>query len=348
MQQRRAILIALDSVGIDPLGHDRAESVYSESRFLFPPGARAPVLELPGAPVEGVLVETDVTSGRREGAIECALTYTSIFSGVDALERHGLMQGLGLQDEVLDALVEESNLFVRFDSPCLANAIFPAHLPFLRASYVEDLVPAIPRERVDGVLRWRGEPVRLLGSDKRGFAELFTVAEINQNVFVHAARRAGVSLRTWDDVRARRALTGSLTNGLENEFELEPFGQAPLPAFTAAEGAAVLLELSRAHDFVFYKFQLADLVSHTGRVDLAREVFRTIEDFVEGVVAGIDPATTALIVTSDHGHLEQVAYTQGHPKSMVPTWCFGEGARAWGPQTATPTGIFTALVGQPT
>ena len=35
---RRQILIALDSVGIDPLGHDRPESVYGDGRFLFPRG----------------------------------------------------------------------------------------------------------------------------------------------------------------------------------------------------------------------------------------------------------------------------------------------------------------------
>ena len=35
---QKQILIALDSVGIDPLGHDRPVSVYSDSRFLFPRG----------------------------------------------------------------------------------------------------------------------------------------------------------------------------------------------------------------------------------------------------------------------------------------------------------------------
>jgi len=35
------LLIALDSVGIDSLGHERPESVYAQSRFLFPRGRRA-------------------------------------------------------------------------------------------------------------------------------------------------------------------------------------------------------------------------------------------------------------------------------------------------------------------
>ena len=74
------ILIALDSVGIDPLGHNRPDSVYCDSRFLFPKGATGEVLELNDSPLPGILVETDVTDGAEQGAIECAITYTSIFS----------------------------------------------------------------------------------------------------------------------------------------------------------------------------------------------------------------------------------------------------------------------------
>lgn len=68
----RRLLIALDSVGIDPFGHDRPDSVYSESRFLFPRGTAAKQRLLPGTGdvirvdhecASGVLVETDVTGG---------------------------------------------------------------------------------------------------------------------------------------------------------------------------------------------------------------------------------------------------------------------------------------------
>jgi REP element-mobilizing transposase RayT len=61
MPQHR-LLIALDSVGIDPLGHDRPESVYGDSRFLFPRGCAGAPLPVRDSPVAGVLVETDVTS----------------------------------------------------------------------------------------------------------------------------------------------------------------------------------------------------------------------------------------------------------------------------------------------
>src|SRR6266568_863161 len=97
----RVILIALDSVGIDPLGHNRPDSVYAQSRFLFPRRAGHDPCPLPDSPAPGALVETVVAGPDDRGAIECAITYTSIFSGQSALERHGLMNGLGLNEQTL-------------------------------------------------------------------------------------------------------------------------------------------------------------------------------------------------------------------------------------------------------
>jgi hypothetical protein len=344
MKPRRGILVALDSVGIDPRGHDHADSVYRDSAFLFPRGRRGSVLDLPDAPIEGALVETDVVGASDRGAIECAITYTSIFTGKSAVDRHGLMQGLGLKGSLLEALVAESNLFAAIPGSCLANALFPAHLPFLGGSYAEDLVPHVTREAVEAGLRFRGEPVRLTGKKKHALAELFTLAEINQNIFVHAARRAGVTLPRWDDVRRGRALTSSLTHELEADFDVSFFEEEPLKRRTPAEAAKILATLSGEHPFVFYKFQMPDLVSHTARVELARGVFAVIEDFLAALLGAIDRESTFVVVTSDHGHLEQVGFTHGHPKTKVPTWVFGRGARDAAASLARPERIFDLVL----
>ncbi len=341
----RGVLIALDSVGVDPLGHDRPGSVYRDSQFLFPSGRPDTVVPVvrqrpDGSECRGLLVQTDVTGGRERGSIECALTYTSIFTGIDALDHHGLVAGLGLKDAVLESLVAESNLFRLVPSACLANAIFPLHLPFLGASYVEDLVPVASRADVEARLRLQGRPLRLRGEERHGFAELFTIAEINQNIFVHAARQADVPLKTWEDVRGGQALTGTLTGELENEFALAALGVAPIPIRTPEAAADILVQLAERHPFVFYKYQLADLVSHTGRQDLARDTFATIERFVGSLLDCIDTDETLVVVTSDHGHLEQVGFSRGHPKSLVPTWCFGSCGSQVAELLARPEGVF--------
>ena len=341
----RTILIALDSVGIDPLGHDRSESVYGQSRFLFPRGSSGEVVSLPAAPRPGILVETDVTDGAEHGAIECAITYTSIFSGQSAVREHGLMRGLGLKDRLLEQIVSRDNLFRRFDRCCLANAIFPAHVAFLGNSYAQTLVPHFLREAIEGRLKFDGNPVAFKGPGKNGFAELFTLAEINQNIFVYAAREAGVRLRTWDDVRRGEALTSSMTHELESRFDMSFFDQAPLPARSPEEGRRrgnPCRGLAADHEFTFYKYQIADLVSHTGRIELARDVFAVIERFVGSVLKGAEVSTT-VIVTSDHGHLEQLASSRGHPKSKVPTWYFGPEPERCAALLSRPEGIFQVL-----
>ncbi len=339
----RVLLIALDSVGIDPLGHRRPESVYARSRFLFPAREGPQPLELTEAPLPGALVETVVADVEGPGAIECAITYTSIFSGQSALERHGLMNGLGLKEQTLKGMVRDNNLFRHFRHPCLANAIFPLHLAFLGSSFVQDLVPTYDRAAIEAALQFDGRPVRLKGRDKHGFAELFTLGEINQNIFVYAARETGLLLRTWDDVRRGNALTGTLTHELEARFNWPALGLGPLPCRTPEEAAAVLLALARQHDFTFYKYQLADLVSHTGQVELARDVFAIIETFVEAVLRAVDPLEMVVIITSDHGHLEQVAFSHGHPRSKVPTWYFGPDAPAQANRLRRPEGIFHVI-----
>jgi hypothetical protein len=339
--QPHVILLALDSVGIDPAGHDRSESVYGQSRFLFPAGRRGDLLPLPDAPVPGALVETDVIGTNERGAIECAITYTSIFSGQSAVDRHGLMRGLGLNEQLLKEMVAGDNLFRHFQSPCLVNAIFPYHFTFLGSSFVQDLLPAQDRLTVESRYRMCGQPLCLKGRDKRGLPELFTLAEINQNIFVHAARTAGMKLYTWEDVRRRQALTSSMSHQLEADFEF--FGQEPLPVHTAQKAAAILVSLAAEHDFTFYKYQIPDLVSHTGRIELAREVFATIEAFVEAVLQAIDPSESVVVITSDHGHLEQLASSHAHPKSKVPTWYFGPDPERTAERLRRPEEIFRLL-----
>lgn len=340
---RKVILLALDSVGIDPLGHQRPESVYSQSRFLFPSDLSEPVLPITKAPVPGALVETDVIGGQERGAIECAITYTSIFSGQSAVEQHGLMRGLGMNERLFKEMISRANLFKCFENPCLANAIFPAHLPFFGGSFVEDLIPRMERRAVEEGLLFRGKPVRFKGLEKNGFAELFTLAEINQNVFVHAARQAGMPLRTWYDAQHAKALTSSMTHELEADFNVEFFGMDGLPIHTAEKAAAILVSLTRDHDFTFYKYQIPDLVSHTGKIELARHVFAVIEDFVEAILGMINPDTTILVITSDHGHLEQLATSHAHPKTNVPTWYFGPDPLHTAARLRRPEAIFHLL-----
>lgn len=335
---QNGILIALDSVGIDPLGHARPQSVYAESAFLFPQKSAGPISVLPNAPVAGVLYETEVTDGCTQGAIECALTYTTLFSGINAIREHGLMQGLGLKNTLLESLIRQKNLFSLIPDSCLANAVFPVHLPCFGSSYVQNILPSFSKNELETSVRFRHQGLKLTGPAKHGMAELYTLAEINQNIFVYAAQQAGIRLRTWHDIGQGNALSSSLTHELEAEFDFSALGISPALPQTPEQAGEVLVSLANQHQFTFYKYQIPDLVSHTGQIEAARAVFATIERFLKAVLDRIHPEQTCVVVTSDHGHLEQIAFTRGHPKSKVPTWCFAPDAIHH--QLVSPVAIF--------
>jgi 2,3-bisphosphoglycerate-independent phosphoglycerate mutase len=138
-------------------------------------------------------------------------------------------------------------------------------------------------------------------------------------------------------------VTATLTHELANRFNWSALGQTALPLRSPEDAATILAALAARHDFTFYKYQMADLVSHTGQVESARVVFEVIETFLGAMLSAIDPAETVVVVTSDHGHLEQVAFTRGHPKSKVPTWYFGPDAEAQASRLRHPEGIFHVI-----
>jgi hypothetical protein len=152
-----------------------------------------------------------------------------------------------------------------------------------------------------------------------------------------------MTLHTWDDARHGRALASTMTHELEANFNVEALGQAPLPCYTPTQAAGLVAELALAHDCTFYKYQIPDLVSHTGRIELAREVFAIIEDFVEALLGRLDPRRCVVVITSDHGHLEQLASSHAHPKTAVPTWYFGPGALSAAARLRRPEHIFHVL-----
>jgi 2,3-bisphosphoglycerate-independent phosphoglycerate mutase len=132
-----------------------------------------------------------------------------------------------------------------------------------------------------------------------------------------AVEAAGLPFRTVEDVRAGRALYHDFTNRA-----LGAFGDdAPL---RTPEGAAdVLAALAAGHRFTLYEHFIADRAGHEQDFEFARAVLGDLARFVRAVLARLDLSRTTLILTSDHGNVEDLS-TRNHTLNPVPTL-------AWGP-----------------
>lgn len=132
------------------------------------------------------------------------------------------------------------------------------------------------------------------------------------------ALQAGVRLRDVDDVRQGRALSHDLTNA-----RLREWGHT-VPLIAPEEAGRILARLVPGQPFTLFEFFQTDLAGH-GRLDDRVGVVERFDRFLGAVLAATDPNDGLVVVTSDHGNLEDER-TRGHTRNPVPALLVGTGA----------------------
>lgn len=131
-----------------------------------------------------------------------------------------------------------------------------------------------------------------------------------------AVEAAGLTFRTLDDVRAGHAVFQDYTNGMIIEHRPD------FPRHTPEHAAEVLAQLTAAHRFTLYEYFLTDKAGHAQDYELARQLIQGLARFVRHLLAHLDLTRTTVILTSDHGNLEDVSI-RNHTRNFVPTWIWG-------------------------
>ena len=155
----------------------------------------------------------------------------------------------------------------------------------------------------------------------------------------HAVQAAGIRLRTADDLRARQALSVDLTNaGWRNGL-----GYANIPLWTAQEAGGLLGDLAVGHDLTFFDNWATDMVGHHNDMAEALHLLADLDQFLAGLLATVDLDETLIIITSDHGNLEDTS-VRGHTLNPVATVVIGAGQQAVAEQISSLTDITPALL----
>jgi len=141
------------------------------------------------------------------------------------------------------------------------------------------------------------------------YFEALNRGRLKVNAPVYAARAAGLSLPDVEDYRVGRAVSTDLTG--EYICELRP----DLNARPLGEAGRDLALLAADHTFTFFDFWLSDRIGHRGTLVEAQALVEQLDAFVGGIIETL--GTTTLIVTSDHGNLENMS-TRSHTRAPVP------------------------------
>ena len=130
----------------------------------------------------------------------------------------------------------------------------------------------------------------------------------------------GGALATFDDVKRGRAATFDLDGVLLRAAGLDaPPVSLQQAARNVAAGAA-------EHDLSLFEMFLTDSAGHAQDTEWARDEAVRTDRFLVELFAAIDPAEQLVVVTSDHGNMEDLS-VRTHTRAPVPLLAFGGGAR---------------------
>ena len=83
-----------------------------------------------------------------------------------------------------------------------------------------------------------------------------------------------------------------------------------------------MVELSRRYDFSFFSHWLTDMVGHRGSVEDGVRLLTLFDRVMAGALAEWNDDEGLLIVTSDHGNMEDLSHGK-HTENAVPTLIVG-------------------------
>ncbi len=131
-----------------------------------------------------------------------------------------------------------------------------------------------------------------------------------------AVEAAGLPFRTFEDLHTGRAVYHDFTNRFLIERGVD------IPERTPEEAAAVLATLAAAHRFTLYEHFIADRAGHEQDEREALKILSDLARFVRTTLSLVDLARTTVLLTSDHGNVEDLS-TRNHTLNSVPTLAWG-------------------------
>jgi hypothetical protein len=131
-----------------------------------------------------------------------------------------------------------------------------------------------------------------------------------------AVEAADLPFRKLSDLLGHKALFHDFTNKslIEMGFDIQPF--------SAAHAGEILAELTTIHRFTLYEYFITDKIGHAQSFEKAEIYLPQLAAFVRETLRKIDLEITTVILTSDHGNIEDLS-VRTHTLNDVPTIVWG-------------------------
>jgi hypothetical protein len=193
-----------------------------------------------------------------------------------------------------------------------------AHLGRHRAAFPnEALKELIDRSALMKQVVEQGGSASFANAYSENYFDLVAQGKRRHSVTTLCVFAARLPFRTTEDLRGGNAVYWDITR-----HRLETANHPGI--VTGYEAGRHLARISGTLDLLVYESFLSDLIGHRQAFDDAVELVSLLDDFLRGVVENLEPGTT-LLVTSDHGNLEDLSHGV-HTTNPVPLLAVGPAA----------------------
>lgn len=300
----RALLVFVDGIGF---GRDGPQNPFASSPLeVLAPLAGDGRATFPGAH----FVAIDASLGHA-GLPQSATGQATIFTGTNAIALAG-GHASGTPSPRLRELITREGFLGRARARGQRSAFLNAY-DTRRAAHIARVVAGeekpnrrFPRSQSPAA------PSKKEQLDARRFALSISASSV-------CALGHGGTLATFEDVRRGRAATFDLTGDLMRAAGVD----APR---VSIEGAARNVAAGAAeNDASLFEMFLTDSAGHAQDNEWARDEISRTDHFLATLFRAIDPREQLVVVTSDHGNIEDLS-VRTHTRAPVPLLAFGAGS----------------------
>ena len=133
-----------------------------------------------------------------------------------------------------------------------------------------------------------------------------------------AATEAGLRLMDADDLRRGQAVSPDFTgDGWRSHL-----GYADMPALSLPDSGRQIAAIAAKYTFSFFEHWPTDQLGHRGSYYETVAHLEAIDTVIRGLLESWDVERGLLIITSDHGNIEEKHHRQ-HTRNPVPTILYG-------------------------
>jgi hypothetical protein len=131
---------------------------------------------------------------------------------------------------------------------------------------------------------------------------------------------AGLPINTIQEVLADQAITAEI----KQDYWKKRLG-LEIPEIDEKQAAKRIIQKAKTHDFILYEYYLTDKAGHDQKITSSKEALSRLDQFLMGILEEIDIESHTLILTSDHGNIEDLS-VKTHTRNPVPLIAYGEKA----------------------